>query len=556
MTRKNKQRLELTWIGKEQRPKLEPRILLEDKAKSYHAAHRVSEQDSFDNMLIHGDNLLALKALETNYAGKIKCIFIDPPYNTDNAYEHYDDGLENSIWLTLMRDRLELLYHLLTNDGVLWITLDERQIHYCKVICDEIFGRKNFCGQMVWEKKKKPSFLKAQVGIITDYILPYAKNIKLVAPFIYGVTTAGKKFPFNNAGNGVKTLTFPKESVEFGCPDQIFEAQDMSQGNIITKLLDKLIVEGGYNKNIFRLEGEWRYSQNKLDEIIKNDERIIISKSPFRPNHIKEGGKPKKMHNLLSRAHYDMATNEDAEKESKDLFGAKNSFDYPKPEKLIQTLIGATTQPGDLVLDSFAGSGTTGAVAHKMNRRWIMVELGEHCHTHILPRLKKVIDGNDQGGISKAQNWQGGGGFRYFTIAPSLLKKDKWGRYIVNKAFNPEMLAEALCQQAGFTYQPNPDVWWQHGFSSEHDFIYATTQTFTHAQLAKLSAEVGDDRTLFIYCSGFKARLDQFANLTVCRIPPAILQNCEWDRDDYSLKVQNLPYQAGTQTTMALSNDE
>jgi len=352
---KLKTKLELTWIGKETRHKLEPRLLFEDPAKSHHAPFRVEKNDFFDNRLIFGDNLLALKALEQEFAGKIKCIYIDPPYNTGSAFEHYDDGMEHSLWLTLMRDRLELLRSLLAPDGVFFCSIDDSEVAYLTVLLDEIFGRRNGCGQFVWEKKKKPSFLNASMGIVTEYILAYAKDRSLSPAFIGGLTTAGKKYPLNNAGNGVRILTFPAGAVQFNCPDQIFKPQDMSDGKIITKLLDQLEVRNGRNVSTFRLEGEWRYSQAKLSEILEAGEAIIISKAPFRPNHIKEGGEPKKLKNLLSIAHYEMSTYEDATAESIALFGEGQSFDYPKPEKLIQVLIGAVTQPGDWVLDSFAG---------------------------------------------------------------------------------------------------------------------------------------------------------------------------------------------------------
>jgi len=149
-------KLELTWIGKESRPKLEPRVLLEDPEKSYHAQHRVTEHDQFDNRLIFGDNLLALKALEQEFAGKVKCVFIDPPYNTGSAFEHYDDGVEHSLWLSLMRDRLEIIRRLLSDDGSLWITIDDNEAHYLKVLCDEVFGRPNFVANVVWQKKYSP----------------------------------------------------------------------------------------------------------------------------------------------------------------------------------------------------------------------------------------------------------------------------------------------------------------------------------------------------------------------------------------------------------------
>lgn len=427
-------RLELTWIGKEVRPKLEPRVLLENPSHSHHAQYRFTDHDQFDNRLIFGDNLLALKAIEQEFSGTVKCIYIDPPYNTGSAFSHYDDGLEHSLWLSLMRDRLEILRTLLRPDGIIFVHIDDNEHAYLKVLMDEIFGRRNFCGQFIWEKKKKPSFLNANMGIVTEYILAYSPDRAQSPAFVGGLTTEGKKYPLNNAGNGLQTLTFPANSVEFRCSDQEFEPQDMSEGNIVTRLLDRVIVERGRNKNAFRLEGEWRYSQRKLDEIIAAGEPLVISKAPFRPNHIKAGGEEKKIKNLLSIAHFQIATYEDSNAESVALFG-ENAFDYPKPEQLLFTLINAVTSPGDLVLDSFAGSGTTGAVAHKMGRRWIMVELGEHCHTHIVPRMKKVINGEDQGGISKTVDWKGGGGFRYYHLAPSLLEQDKWGRWVISKEF-------------------------------------------------------------------------------------------------------------------------
>lgn len=229
--------------------------------------------------------------------------------------------------------------------------------------------------------------------------------------------------------------------------------------------------------------------------------------------------------------------NEAAKKEILSLFPDIEAFGTPKPEALLERIIHIATLPGDLVLDSFAGSGTTGAVAHKMGRRWIMVELGEHCHTHIVPRLRKVIDGEDQGGISKAVGWQGGGGFRYLRLAPSLLKKDEWGNWVINPAYNAEMLAEAMCKHMGFEYAPSQDHFWMHGRSSESDFIYVTTGSLSHDQLRRISDEVGSERTLLICCKAFMADVSAFPNLTLKKIPRAILGKCEWDHDDYSFSI-------------------
>ena len=533
------------WVGKEKRAKLEPRILIEDPEKSYHADKRVSDNDIFDNMLIHGDNLLALKALEQDYAGRVKCIYIDPPYNTGNAFEHYDDGLEHSIWLSLMRERLELLKNLLREDGILFVQIDDSEQAYLKVLLDEIFGRKNFCGQFIWEKKKKPSFLNANMGIVTEYILSYSPNREKSPAFIGGITTEGKKYPLNNAGNSLQILRFPAGSVTFtSMSDGVVFPQDMSEGNIKTKLLDELVIKNKKNLNDFRLEGEWRYSQKKLDEIIKSKEPLIISKIPFRPNHIKTGGEAKKIKNLLTVAHFNMSTYEDSNRETINLFGTEKGFDYPKPEMLINTLLSAVTNPGDLVLDSFLGSGTTAAVAHKMGRRWIGIELGEHCDTHCVPRLKKVIDGEDAGGITKSANWRGGGGFRYYNLAPSLVKFDEWGNPVINKEFNENMLVRALCKVEGFNFDPSPDVYWKQGKSTESDFIYVTTQHLTAQMLQKLSDDVGANCTLLICCGSFDGKKDSYSNLTIKKIPKAILKKCEWSHDDYSLEIKNLPMSA------------
>jgi adenine-specific DNA-methyltransferase len=239
--------------------------------------------------------------------------------------------------------------------------------------------------------------------------------------------------------------------------------------------------------------------------------------------------------------HTEVGHSQEGKREIQALFPTVEPFATPKPERLVERVFRIGTKPGDLVLDSFAGSGTTGAVAHKMGRRWIMVELGDHCHTHILPRLKKVIDGEDEGGITKAVDWKGGGGFRYYRIAPSLLKEDKWGNWVISKEYNAAMLSEALCKLEGFTYAPSDSIYWQQGHSTEQDFLYVTTAQLNHDQLQQLSDEVGQDRTLLVLCTAFRGRADRYPNLTVKKIPKQVLSRCEWGHDDYSLQVDNLP---------------
>ena len=232
--------------------------------------------------------------------------------------------------------------------------------------------------------------------------------------------------------------------------------------------------------------------------------------------------------------------NQDGVREVREL-NLGETFSTPKPEKLLSKVLELATNVGDIVLDSFAGSGTTGAVAHKMGRRWIMVELNSHCHTLIVPRLNKVIDGSDPGGVTEAAGWKGGGGFRYYHLAPSLLEKDKWGNWVINKAYNPAMLAQAVCKLEGFVYAPSDAVYWQQGHSTERDFIYVTTQNLSHDQLQALSDEVGEGRSLLVMCAAFRCKPDKYSNLTIKKIPKTVLSRCEWGHDDYSLKIENLP---------------
>lgn len=544
-----KQKLELTWIGKENRPKLEPRILLEDSEKSYHAAHRVAERDCFDNRLIFGDNLLALKALEAEFTGKVKCVFIDPPYNTGSAFAHYNDGLEHSIWLSMMRDRLDIIEKLLSKDGSLWITIDDGEAHYLKVMCDEVFGRNNFIANVIWEKSDSPRMDAEFFSVRHDSLLVYSKDkgsLKL------NKTPSDEKLPdhYNKVdidgrayylkplramgGQGDSRLARPTLYYPLTAPD----------GTLV------------YPRKQDGSDGAWRWSKEKTEE---ERERIdwIKGRNGWTPNYRIYGDNGARRPPETMWLHSEVGSNRTSKAEIKALFSDSKAFDTPKPERLIERIIHLASNPGDFVLDSFAGSGTTGAVAHKMSRCWIMIELGDHCHTHIIPRLQKVIDGEDKGGITKTVGWQGGGGFRYYHLAPSLLEQDKWGNWVINKTYNAEMLTEALCKLEGFTYAPSDTFYWQHGYSTERDFIYVTTQTLNPSQLQQLSQEVGSDRTLLVLCSAFRGKTDKFLNLTVRKIPRQVLDRCEWGHDDYSLKVENLPQapaKPGQQTLFALEN--
>lgn len=517
MTNKNP-KLELTWIGKENQPRLEPRILIEDAERSF-------GNKNAENMLIYGDNLLALKALEQDFAGQIKCACIDPPYNTGNAFEHYDDGLEHSIWLSLMKPRIEILHRLLREDGTLWICIDDDESHYLKVLCDEIFGRKNFVNNVIWEKKYSPQNDAKWLSDSHDHILVYAKNKEIWRPNLLSRTEAmnaqyknldkDPRGPWMSDNPSVKTYS---------------AATDYP----ITTPTGRIV-----NPPPSR---SWRFSKEKFEALVK-DNRIWFGKDgngfPRLKTFLSEVQKGSVSKTIWYRT--EVGDNQEAKRETK-AFNSDDVFATPKPERLIYRALTLATNPGDWVLDSFLGSGTTAAVAHKMKRRWIGIELGEHCHTHCLPRLRKVVDGTDQGGISKAVGWQGGGGFKYYYLAPSLLKQDKYGNWIIDERYNADMLAAAMAKHEGFKYSPDEYIYWKQGKSTEKDYIFTTTNFITVEFLDKINEEMQPDESLLICCKSFsKACGNRYPNITVKKIPNLLLGRCEFGREDYSLNIVNMP---------------
>ena len=523
-----KTKLELTWIGKENRPRLEPRILIEEERLSHHAVAR-RDGDHFDNILIRGDNLLGLKALEATHAGSVKCIFIDPPYNTGSAFTHYDDGVEHSLWLSLIRERLFALRTLLSEDGSIWVSIDDNEAHYLKVVMDEVFGRSNFIANVVWQKKYAPANDAIWLSNSHDHILVYAKNSSIWRPIPLPRTEESNslyKNPDNDPRGSWMSDNYTCNKSADERPNLYYPVTNPNTGEVIWP----------------KRTAVWRYSQERHAE---NERDGLIwwgasgtNSTPRFKRHMPED-KGRVAQTIWTYA--EVGHTQDAKREQLALDRA-DPFPTPKPERLIERILSLSTKPGDLVLDSFAGSGTTGAVAHKMGRRWIMVELGDHCETHIVPRLNKVIDGEDPGGVTEAVGWKGGGGYRYFKLAPSLLEKDQFDNWVISKSYNAEMLAEAMCKHFSFSYEPSTEHYWMHGHSSETDFIYVTTNSLTHEQLAAISDEVGPERTLLICCKAFQGgNADAFGNLTIRKIPGAILDRCEWGKDDYSLKIEALP---------------
>lgn len=522
-----KTKLELTWIGKEHRPRLEPRILIEEPPLSHHASSR-KRGDVFDNVLIRGDNLLALKALESSHEAKVKCIYIDPPYNTGGDFFYYEDGLEHSRWLGMIRDRLDILRRLLRDDGSIWVSIDDNEMPYLRILMDEVFGRSNFIAQVIWEKVYSPKSTAKFLSENHDYIVCYAKDATK-----FRINLLPRSEDQNKAyKNPDKDARGPWKPGDLSARNYYGEGRyplTTPSGRAIT----------GPPQGMY-----WRVSKTKFEELDK-DNRIWWGKDGASIPQIKrflsevrDGVVPETIWTYKEVGH-----TQAAKQHMKQLFPEHEElFQTAKPEPLIQRILHLSTEPGDLVLDSFGGSGTTAAVAHKMGRRWIMVELGDHCETLIVPRLRKVIDGADPGGITATVGWEGGGGYRYFRLAPSLLEKDRFGQWVISNAYNAEMLAEAMCKHFSFSYAPSDEHYWMHGHSSEADFIYVTTNSLTHEQLRTISEEVGDERTLLICCKAFQgANADSFTNLTIRKIPGAILDRCEWGKDDYSLKIEALP---------------
>lgn len=593
----SKQKLELTWIGKDKRPRLEPRILVEVPEKSYHAKEKKGDNDQFENMLIHGDNLLALKALEQEYSGQIKCIYIDPPYNTGNAFDHYDDCLAHSIWLGLMRERLILLQKLLSKDGTIWIQIDDEEQAYLKILCDEIFGRENFINMVSVNMKNIAGASGGgedkRMKKNCEYILVYAKDYSLLPLFngpyeytemselIQQYIDEGKSWKYTTVlldpgdkqyvgstvdgdGNEIKVFqrtNFKTVSINRLAKEEKISVKDAykkyginvfrttnSQSSIRTRIIDYRR-ENNITSPLLSIEYVPKTGKNKglVYEQFYKDEVCNLFVWLRDTSEIIDGELYKKD---LQGTYWDMnAWMKNLTKEGDVLFA-----NGKKPEALVQRIFEMATAPEDLVLDSFLGSGTTAAVAHKMGRRWIGIELGDHCYTHCIPRLQRVIDGTDQGGITKAVDWQGGGGFRFFELGESLIQKDKWGQEIINKNFNAEMLAQALCKIEGFIYAPSKEEFFIHGHSTENDFIYVTTNFMTAEYLKSISEQLGEKRSLLICCKGFESSAE-FPNLTVKKIPKAVLDKCEWGHDDYSLNVANLPMSASVPVQAELFDD-
>jgi adenine-specific DNA-methyltransferase len=568
-----KQKLELTWIGKDEELKLEPRILIENPDKSY-------GDPNSRNMLIHGDNLLALKALEQDFSGRIKCIYIDPPYNTGSAFEHYDDNLEHSTWLSLMRPRLMILKQLLSSDGVIFVQIDDEEQAYLRIVMDEVFGRSNFINTITVKMKNiagasgggEDKRLKKNV----EFIHLFAKSYQDLNVFkgVFDLTEIYELVQSYKANN----ISWKYTSVLVGHGEKEYVASTIDgDGNEIriykrTNPVFKSVSQIAREENISERDVYYKYYSrvfttampqssirvrvlNKVTEIGLKSELISIEYVPRsgknRGKVYEQFYKGEKLRLLTWLS--DVLEIKDDILYKKDLQGTfwdglnlnnltkEGSVEFPngkKPEALIEKIIRMTTDENDYVLDSFLGSGTTAAVAHKMRRKWIGIELGSHADTHCLPRLMGVVDGKDQNGISKSSDWKGGGGFKYYDLAPSLLRKDSFGNFVIDESYNANMLAAAVCKHEAFKYSPDDSIYWKHGRSTETDFIFVTTVFVTMEQLESIHAQMLEYESLLICAKSFAPGIEnKFTNITVKKIPQVILGKCEFGQDNYDLNI-------------------
>lgn len=514
-------KLELTWYGKENKINVEPRLFIENPKFS-----NTKNDTNTQNMLIHGDNLLALKALEAKFSGKVKCVYIDPPYNTGSAFEHYDDNLEHSEWLTLMKPRIELLWKLLSADGSLWISIDDDERDYLKILCDEVCGRNHFLTSIVWQKRYSRENREA-IGDSHEYILIYVQNKE-------SFKTARNFLPLEE--KQLKAYKNPDNDPRGPWQSVSLLAQGYRPNQMYT------ITAPNGTKHIPPAGNCWKVIESEYQKALA-DNRITFGTDgngvPRRKQFLSEA---KGLVPWTWWPQDEVGHTGEAKNEVNALFGNDISFATPKPERLIQRIIHIATNPCDLVLDSFLGSGTTAAVAHKMNRRYIGIEMGSQAYTHCKVRLDKVISGNDKGGITKSAGWKSGGGYRFYELAPSLILKDEFDEEIINPSYNAQMLSAAVALHEGFKYSPDKNVFWKQAYSSEKSFLFVTTRHIRLEYLEQIFNQMKDDEFLIIACTSFDSALAKmYKNIRIKKIPQMLLNSCEFGKDDYALNIVNPP---------------
>lgn len=532
-----KGKLELTWVGKYDREEsLESRILVEKPEFSYGDINT-------ENMLIHGDNLLALKSLEQKYSNKVKCIYIDPPFNTGQAFEFYDDNLELSIWLNMMLKRLCMLKRLLSEDGTIFVHIDDTYMGYLTVLMDEIFGRNNRLYTVTFKQGSATGHKAINPGCVTttNFILIYAKNKANWKPNkIYTRRDRDErygKFIINLESDcsewKIVTLI---EGFAYNQKIELKKARQLVQKH--PNLLDEFVIRNSnavaqfVNPDINNVGSEIREVVMKSKS---SPEKIFFLHRENNPDMYFVNGKRILFYsNKLKSIDGEMVTGEPLTTLWDDLLSNnlhnEGGVAFPKgkkPESLIKRVLEISTNRGDIVLDSFLGSGTTAAVAHKMGRRWIGIEMGIQAYSHCKVRLEAVINGEDTSGITKAVAWEGGGGYKFYELAePLLIKNTKLPIYQINPSYTFDMVAEAICKIEGFTYTPRGEF---HGYSSENRFIHITMEFVNLKYIQSLMKNLGERQSLLIYCKRMQSDMNLPVNVEVRRIPKDLLNKCNFE---------------------------
>lgn len=547
-------KLELTWYGKDEPIRVEPRLLIENTALSNTAADPDTQ-----NMLIHGDNLLALKALESKFAGQVKCIYIDPPFNTGQAFENYDDNLEMSIWLDLMRSRLQIIHTLLKDDGTLFVHIDDQNLPYLTLLLDEIFGKQNRLYLITFKQGAATGHKAINPGCVTttNFILIYSKSKEHWHPNrLY--TNRGSRD--KRYGNFITNINDPFPSWNLITLTEAFAEErklSIKEARAFIKSypeqMDQFVLEHcesviqlvnpDYNSVGAETRAMIDESRNKLNEILRqvrdgysdiyllNGKRIIFYRDKLKKvDGEYVPGEP------LTTLWDDLLSNNLHNE------GGVNFPKGKKPEALIKRCIELSSDLGDIVLDSFLGSGTTAAVAHKMKRRWIGIEMGKQAYTHCKPRIDDAIANNDASGITKSVDWQGGGGYRFYEVAPTLINKDAFDEYVINEDYDANMLAAAVALHEGFHYQPDGELFWKQSVGNENSYLFVTTRHLNSTYLDSIKDTMEDGEYLIIACRSFDNGLDKaYDNIAVKKIPQMLLERCEFGKTDYNLNIVHPP---------------
>lgn len=574
-------KLELTWVGKNNPEydisNIEPRILEEVPKLS-----NCSNDPNTENMLIHGDNLLALKALLPEYEGKIKCVYIDPPYNTGNAFEHYDDNYEHSTWLTLMKPRLELLKMLLKDNGIIFINIDDTEQAYLKVLLDEVFGRPNYINTISLFSKVNAGAsgggedkrLKKNI----EFILIYCKNIAAFNSFnpVYKKTELmsyiqKKKndnisFKYTSVlyrlenvsyfktikdGNDNDIIISKVNNYEIKTINEISKIENISNDEVYLKYYDNIIATTNAQTSIRKRV--WDATDNENNMYIasytpktgknknKKTSLIFMGRQKVLVIRLKDtaeiiDGKIYKREKVGT--FWDGFSWINVTKEGNVLFPMGK-----KPEHLLHRIISMATVEQDIVLDSFLGSGTTCAVAHKMNRNYIGIEMADHAYTHCKLRLDNIINGKDDGGITKMLNWVGGGAYKFYELAPSFITKDDYGNNIIDEYYNEHKLIKAMCKLLNFTYRPSESEYWKHGIGQGNNYLFVTTQFLSIGLVQQIASHLNDGETLIISPKKYEPGADKIEpRITIKKIPQSVLKACHYGKKDYLLPIkENAP---------------